>query len=105
MKLPRLNNISKNDYSPVIPIILSLVCAFVLWMYVMSVESPTYTETFKNVGVSLQNESIIAKNGLSVVSGTGYHVDVTVTGRKSIISRLDSDDIKAYVDLSGISSS
>ena len=105
MKLPRLNNNSKNDYSPVIPIILSLVCAFVLWMYVMSVESPTYTETFKNVGVSLQNESIIAKNGLSVVSGTGYHVDVTVTGRKSIISRLDSDDIKAYVDLSGISSS
>ncbi len=96
---------NKNGRSPVFPIILSLICAVVLWMYVMSVESPSYKQTFKDVEVVLQNESVISKNGLSVLSGNGRTVDVTVMGRKSLINRMSSDDIVAYVDLSGINSS
>lgn len=93
-----------NKHSPVLPIILSVACAFVLWMYVMSVESPSYTQTFNNVEVILRNDSVISKNGLSVLSGMGRTVDVTVVGRKSVINRMSADDIVAYVDLSGINS-
>ena len=85
--------------------ILCVLAAFILWIYVMSVESPEHEEIFSNVSVSLENEQDLTENGLAIYSGYGNIIDVTLAGKKSILSKLDADDIIASVDLSGKSTS
>ncbi len=90
----------------VIPKILCVLAAFVLWIYVMQVESPEYTETFRSVPVTLENVSALKTDaGLSVYSGSGSVVNVTVSGKKSVINKLTDDDIKAFADVGKIKES
>lgn len=98
-------NGSKNNIGGknLIPKILCVVAAFVLWLYVMQVESPEYTETISSVAVSLQNTSVLqSESGLSVYNGGNERINVELSGKKSVISGLKSDDIKAYADVSRI---
>lgn len=98
-------NGSKNNIvgKNLIPKILCVVAAFVLWLYVMQVESPEYTETISSVAVSLQNTSVLqSESGLSVYNGGNERINVELSGKKSVVSGLKSDDIKAYADVSRI---
>ncbi|MCI8331409.1 MAG: hypothetical protein HFE78_01080 [Clostridiales bacterium] len=86
----------------IIPVLLSVLCALSLWLYVMSVESPLDSDTFYDVKVELRNETVLQKNSLSVFSGQNASVNVTVTGKKSLLNRLGSKDLVAYVDVGNI---
>jgi len=68
----------KRRRSRLLPLILSILFAFALWFYVMSVESPIYEKTFNFVPVTvIQNNS---EGALSVYSGgeTAYYGDVLI---------------------------
>ncbi|MCI8589794.1 MAG: hypothetical protein HFE77_03685 [Clostridiales bacterium] len=95
-----LNKLKK--VSPVVPILLSVLCAMSLWLYVMSVESPLDNNTFYGVNVELRNETVLQKNSLSVFSGQNTSVNVTLTGKKSLLNRLRAEDLVAYVDVGNI---
>lgn len=83
--------------------VVCLFAAFLVWIYVMSVDSPDYEETLKSLGVALENTSSLKNEyNMSVISGTGNVADVTIKGKKSVLSRYSAEDIKVYVDLSGI---
>ena len=87
----------------VIPAALCLLGALALWMYVMQAESPTYTETVNGIEVKLDGLDVLGeKTGLSVYSGEGVTVDVTVSGKKSLIAKLSPGDVSATVDVSKI---
>ena len=76
----------KRKYN-IIPKIMCLAAAFVLWLYVMQIDSVDTESTFTGVRVYLENTSEIeSRNGLFVYSGDGTLVNVTVTGRKSVIN-------------------
>ena len=82
---------------------MCLAAAFVLWLYVMQIDSVDTESTFTGVRVYLENTSEIeSRNGLFVYSGDGTLVNVTVTGRKSVINSYTSDDIRVEADLSGV---
>lgn len=86
-----------------IPKGICLLLAFIIWIYVMQVDSPEHEETFYSVGVTLTNTSVLeGREGLSVYSGYGNTVDVTVIGSKSVINRLSAEDISVTADLSQI---
>ncbi len=88
-----------------LPKILCLVIAFVIWFYVMQVDSPEYRETFHSVDVTLTSTQILDDtSGLSVYSGYGATVDITVIGKKSVINKLNSEDFSVTADLSEITS-
>lgn len=92
----------KRKYN-IIPKIMCLAAAFVLWLYVMQIDSVDTESTFTGVRVYLENTSEIeSRNGLFVYSGDGTLVNVTVTGRKSVINSYTSDDIRVEADLSGV---
>lgn len=77
--------------------------AFLIWLYVMQVDSPEYEEVFQSIPVELVNTQVLdGENGLSVYSGYGNTVDVTIIGKKSLISRISSGDIHVYADVSTI---
>ena len=93
----------KRKYN-IIPKIMCLAAAFVLWLYVMQIDSVDTESTFTGARVYLaENTSEIeSRNGLFVYSGDGTLVNVTVTGRKSVINSYTSDDIRVEADLPGV---
>lgn len=83
--------------------ILCLLIAFVIWFYVMQVDNPDHEETFYSVNVELTNAGVLeGAGGLSVYSGYGTTVDVTVIGQKSIINKLTGEDLRVTADVSVI---
>ena len=92
----------KNDW------IIKIFCvfaAFILWLYVMEVESPAYETTIGGITVELVGTDVLEnQNGLSVYSGRGLPINITVSGKKSIVNKVDIDEIVATADVSEISS-
>lgn len=86
----------------VIPKLICLVVAFIVWLYVMEVDSPDYEFTFKDCPVTIVGTSVLDDNSLSVFSGTDATVDVTVRGQQSNIAKLSSSDIEITADASKI---
>lgn len=90
---------SKGRFNDLLPKILSLVFAFALWFYVVSVESPINEKTFESIDIEiLQNQN----SDLSPFSGYSATVDVTVKGKRSDLNQLSSDDFSAVADVSKI---
>lgn len=87
---------------PILSVILSVVSAISLWLYVISIEDPTYTKTFDGIIIQFKNENVMIEEGLEVISGRGKAVSVTVRGRRRDINRYTADDITAFVDASNV---
>ena len=89
--------------SDLIPRLLCVVIAVIIWLYVMSNESPDYERTFSGVTVSIENAALLSSEyDLSVISGYGERADITVTGKKSDLISYSPEDIIPSVDVSGI---
>jgi YbbR domain-containing protein len=84
--------------STVLPKILSVFAAIILWLYVY--QAVEYEGVIKDVPVSFENFN--NNLGLDIVSGYESTVDVTLKGTKSAINKLTKNDIKATVDLSQV---
>lgn len=83
--------------------ILCVIAAFCLWIYVMQVESPEYEQTFTHIVVNLTNtDELVSNKGLAIYNGYGTMIDVTLSGKKSVVSRLEEKDIVATADVSAI---
>lgn len=96
---------NRNGYD-ILPKILCFIAALMLWMYVTQIETADYEETFNGVAVELINTNVLeSEAGLHVYSGHGNTVNVTVSGRKSDISRYTSDNISVFADVSEITES
>ncbi|MBR6513996.1 MAG: hypothetical protein IKT46_04085 [Clostridia bacterium] len=82
----------------IIPKVVSVLIAFILWFYVMSVESPTYEKVFSQIPIEIKTAQ-----GSKLTPNLDYipTVDITVSGRRSELNRLSKEDIKATVDASG----
>jgi len=78
--------------------LLCLFGAIFLWFYVMDNESSIYEYTFKNVKIEYTENN----NGMSVLSSGDQTVDVTLSGKRSVIKAMNSSDITAVADISSL---
>ena len=81
--------------------IISVLLAFVIWFYVMSVDNPSYNKTFADIPIEINDSDM----EFSAYIPYEYKVNVTLEGRKGDITALTSNDINAYVDISEIKES
>ena len=87
----------------IIPRLLCLIVAAVIWLYVMYMRREEFEVVIEDVPIELQGEDrILEKYGLEVVDGD-YTVDITIRGKKSVIDTYTKGNIKAYVDIRNIS--
>ncbi len=90
--------------------IISCVIAFGLWIWVAIERSPEVQRVITGVPVQINVENSVPEQmGLKVFGNSQFTIDVTVTGKKYIISSLTKDDIEViantnYVDGSGVKS-
>ena len=81
--------------------ILALVFSIGLWFVVNNITDPTIEKTFTNVPVEIINAEKVTNEGkvYEILDETDV-VNVRVVGKKSVVSYITKDDIKAVADLS-----
>lgn len=101
--------LSRRRRSNIGVMLLCLLAAFAFWCYVMNVDSPIYEETFSSVSLQVANNNNAAAGTAqndttaqytAISASDGSIVEVTLRGRRSVLSNLSDDDITAYVDIS-----
>lgn len=86
----------------VVHVLLSLLLAFGLWVYVITVERTETEQTFYNVPVVIDGESVLEDRGLKITSDTDLTVTLRLSGNRSVLNNLRSSDITVLADLTRI---
>ena len=81
--------------------ILAVIASCGLWVVVDNINDPLDSETFYNVPVDIINADLVTNEGkvYDVLDGTDV-VNVTVRGKKSLLSYVAKEDIRAVADMS-----
>ena len=87
----------------ILPLLLAILCAFVLWSYVITFVSADREATFYDIPVSFQGEAILEDRGFMLVSEKPT-VTLTLHGNRAELNKLDNSKITIYADLSKIAS-
>ena len=82
--------------------LLSLVIAFGLWTYVITVENPESDNTYYNIPVVFINEEALTQRGLMLTSDVEPEIDLQLSGNRKELNKLYTSDITITVDLSKI---
>lgn len=80
---------------------LSLVIAFGLWVYVVTVVNPESEKTYTDIPVALQNQEALQKRGLNVV-GELPTVTLVLRGNRATLNSLNQSDINVFVNVENI---
>ena len=80
----------------------SFILAIVVWAIIINIDDPYKTRTF-SVDVETVNESALQSVNKVYEIIEGNTASVKVKGKKSIVDKLDSTDIRATADLSNLS--
>lgn len=83
-------------------VLLSAVVAFGLWLYVVTVISPESEETYYNIPVILEGQSLLTERGLMVTENANPTVMLTLSGNRTDLNKLNSSNIKVVANLSSI---
>lgn len=83
--------------------VLSLIGALFVWLIIINIDDPYKTKVFQ-VPVETINESALQSVNKVFEITSGSIANVKVGGKRSVIDRLDSTDIRATADLSNLSS-
>ena len=86
----------------ILPALISLVIAFGLWLYVVTVVSPNSDKTFNNVPVVKVNENILQDRGFMVTDIDVNDVSVQLGGTRSELNTIHTSGITVSVDLSKV---
>lgn len=81
-------------------VVLSAVIAFFLWYYVITTVSPGYEDTFYNIPVAKEGAAVLEERNLMVTYQSADNADVTVSGNRTDVNKVNSSNITAKVDLS-----
>ena len=90
----------------IIPRIICLVAALLIWVYVVNNSKEDYEKTFSLVAIKIEGEEVLASESeMSVYDQSESMVSITVRGLRSDITNLENSEFKAYVDVSSLKES
>ncbi|WP_094397481.1 CdaR family protein [Thermoanaerobacterium thermosaccharolyticum] len=82
--------------------ILSVVLAFILWLYVMGEKNPEISYDVGNIPVNIVNVNTLDKKGLTLIGDKNFTVTVRIKGRRSDVMNVRPSDIQVEADVSRI---
>lgn len=81
--------------------IIAIVAAILVWAFVVGMMDPGVTKRFTDVPVQLINQDSLTQDGLAVDSTDITSIDVTLSGDRADINKLEEGDIQVTADLYG----
>lgn len=79
--------------------VLAILFSVIIWVVVVNIDDPVKSVQFNDVPVQLSNEKVLKdKNLVYEVIDDVKSVDVTVSGRRSVIEELSKEDISVVAD-------
>lgn len=84
--------------------LLSLVIAFGLWLYVVTVVAPESQQTYYDVPIKMHGTNILESRDLMLLSTQDLQLDLELSGTRTDLNLLSSANITVIADLSGITS-
>ncbi len=81
---------------------LSLVMAFGIWLYVITVVSPKTQETFRDIPVEMQNVSYLEERGLIITNISHTKVTLRLSCNRTDLIQLNKDNIRIVADVFNI---
>lgn len=86
--------------------IVSLIASLVFWIYISSVETEEFKQTFRGVKLELVGETILRDSKNLVITDLDTNtVTIEVVGPRRVVAGLDNDEIVAQIDVSKLSRS
>ncbi len=82
-------------------ILLSVLVAFGLWLFVVTVEQPESEQIYYDIPVVLQNENILAERGLMITSEKPT-VTLRLKSTRTNLSNLNESNINVIANVAGI---
>ena len=80
--------------------VLAVLFSIIIWVIVVNIDDPVKSVQFNEIPIQLVNESVLTKKNLVCeVKDENTTVDVTVTGRRSVIEDLSKDNIIVTADI------
>ena len=82
---------------------LAVLIALVLWLAIVNVNDPEKTITVANIPISVTNESAITSRDMVYNVKSEQYLNITVSGKRSIVSNLSAEDFRATASLKELS--
>lgn len=82
---------------------LAVLIALVLWLAIVNVNDPEKTITVSNIPISVTNESAITSRDMVYNVKAEQYLNITVSGKRSIVSNLSAEDFRATASLKELS--
>ena len=83
--------------------LVSLGLAFLLWLFVVSIENPVMNLSFSSIPITIENGDVMEAQGKAFeLNDSSRTVTVTVKAERSVLSELSRDNIKASVDMTNL---
>lgn len=82
---------------------LAVLIALVLWLEIVNVNDPEKTITVSNIPISVTNESAITSRDMVYNVKSEQYLNITVSGKRSIVSNLSAEDFRATASLKELS--
>ena len=82
---------------------LAVLIALVLWLAIVNVNDPEKTITVSNIPISVTNESAITSRDMVYNVKSEQYLNITVSGKRSIVSNLSAEDFSATASLKELS--
>lgn len=83
-------------------VLLSLIIAFGLWLYVVTNVSQEADYTIYNVPVVMEGETVLNERNLMITSISADDVDLTLSGNRSDLAKVNNGNMVLKVDLTTI---
>ena len=88
----------------IMQIVLAALITLALWGYMEFYDSPKAELVLKDIPVEFTNEdTILAENGLMLLSGYDTTVDLTLEGKRKVLMQIEPSEVRIVADTSGIS--
>jgi YbbR domain-containing protein len=83
--------------------IIAVIVATIIWLAIVNVSDPEKTVVIYNVPIAITNEETITDMGMVYNVESKTNVNITISGKRSVVSNLTAEDFSATASLSEMS--
>lgn len=83
-------------------VIFSIVASIAIWAYISYVENPEGTVSVSGIQVNFEGEDVLADEGLIATNLSSDTINISFTGRRNAVTKLNASNVSVTVDLSKV---